>query len=146
MIMAPMRNEKFLQIWTDGGAKGNPGPLRYGFIAFEEIKEDLVEKYRVTRYKGNGTNNEAEMLAILEAIKWLRYTMDSHHWNIRMHTDSNLAYHWILDEWKCNHDHIITIRDEIWKNIEEMVKTWICKFIWEYVPGEKNKAHEVGGW
>jgi ribonuclease HI len=146
---AQAQETREIYVWTDGGASGNPGPLRYGFIAFEKDEEtqELVEKYRCTKQVGTGTNNQAEMLAVHEAIDWLEKRIDGHHYRVVMHTDSLLVYNWIGDMWKCNFPHIVAIRHSIWEKMGRIMATWqTVEFLWKHVKREENMAHEVGGW
>jgi Ribonuclease HI len=53
-------------IYTDGAARGNPGSSASGFVALssgEIIKEAI-------RYNGIKTNNYAEYMAIILALRW----------------------------------------------------------------------------
>lgn len=60
--------EKSLTIFTDGGARGNPGPAAIGFIVRDSQGHLLVKQ---GKYLGQATNNVAEYLAVIEAFKWL---------------------------------------------------------------------------
>lgn len=123
-----------IEIYTDGGARNNPGPIRYGFIAYKNGNEI----YRKSSKKNFGTNNEAEMLAILDAVKWCHGEM-----TVIMYSDSLLAINWITGNWKCNKEHIIVIKDMIMETINKGQLYNIC---FKKIPREENKAHEVGGW
>jgi len=52
---------------TDGGSRGNPGPGAIGFVVCENDKEI----HRVGKCIGKTTNNQAEYLAVLEALSYL---------------------------------------------------------------------------
>lgn len=56
-----------IKIYTDGAAKGNPGPGGYGVVMeFGDKRKEISEGFRLT------TNNRMELLAVivgLEAIK-----------------------------------------------------------------------------
>lgn len=56
-----------LQIYTDGGSKGNPGPAAIGVVYFLNGTE--IDTYREDI--GNGTNNEAEYTALIRAYERL---------------------------------------------------------------------------
>lgn len=56
-----------LSVFTDGGARGNPGPAAVGFVVRKEGK--TVKKF--AQYIGKTTNNVAEYTAVIEALKWL---------------------------------------------------------------------------
>lgn len=58
-----------LIIYTDGSAKGNPGPGGYGVLMlFGEHRKELSEGYRKT------TNNRMELLAIITALESITKT------------------------------------------------------------------------
>ena len=60
-----MNKIKKLIIYTDGGARGNPGPSGIGVVAYNEEKEVVFE---ISRYIGHGTNNQAEYKAVIFAL------------------------------------------------------------------------------
>lgn len=53
-------------IYTDGGARGNPGPAAAGAVIFDEQGDVLGE---VSDYLGVQTNNVAEYEALLRVLK-----------------------------------------------------------------------------
>lgn len=55
-----------LIIFTDGGARGNPGPAGIGAVIYNDKKEKLVE---ISKYLGETTNNQAEYQALISALK-----------------------------------------------------------------------------
>jgi ribonuclease HI len=56
-----------IEIFTDGAAKGNPGPGGYGAILRYKGKEkELAEGFRLT------TNNRMELLAVIVALEELK--------------------------------------------------------------------------
>ncbi len=58
---------KTIQVYTDGAAKGNPGPGGYGvLLRFNEIDKELSQGYRKT------TNNRMELLAVIVALEALK--------------------------------------------------------------------------
>lgn len=56
-----------VQLWTDGACSGNPGPAGLGVHA--EHRGEAVE---ISEYLGEGTNNIAELSAILRALEVAR--------------------------------------------------------------------------
>lgn len=54
-------------IYTDGGARGNPGPAGIGVVIYN--KQDLSEITRISEYIGVATNNQAEYLALIKALQ-----------------------------------------------------------------------------
>ncbi|NTW22036.1 ribonuclease HI family protein [Candidatus Falkowbacteria bacterium] len=57
-------NEKLI-IFTDGGARGNPGPAAIGAVIYDEQRQVLSE---ISEYIGETTNNQAEYKAVVAAI------------------------------------------------------------------------------
>ena len=54
-------------IYTDGSARGNPGPGGYGAILmFGDHRKELAQGYRRT------TNNRMELMAVIAALKTLK--------------------------------------------------------------------------
>jgi ribonuclease HI len=60
------RLTKVLRVFTDGAARGNPGPAAVGVV----IEDDKGVRLRgLHRYLGKATNNEAEYQALIEGLK-----------------------------------------------------------------------------
>ncbi len=58
-----------INIFTDGAAKGNPGPGGYGVVLkFGQHRKELSEGFRLT------TNNRMELLAVISALQELKTT------------------------------------------------------------------------
>lgn len=55
-----------LIIFTDGGARGNPGPAGIGAVLYDEHKIMVAE---ISEYLGVATNNQAEYKALIAALK-----------------------------------------------------------------------------
>lgn len=58
-------NKKHVTTYTDGGARGNPGPAALGAI----VIEDDGTKHRIKKYLGHATNNQAEYRALIAALE-----------------------------------------------------------------------------
>lgn len=79
-----------IQIFTDGSAKGNPGPGGYGVILRYGNKEkEISQGYRMT------TNNRMELLAIIVALESLK--TNKHEINI--YSDSKYVIDSIVKGW-----------------------------------------------
>lgn len=61
--------KKNLFVFADGGARGNPGPAAVGFLIKDNRGKVLI---RQGKYIGRATNNVAEYMAVVEALKWLQ--------------------------------------------------------------------------
>jgi probable phosphoglycerate mutase len=60
-------NQKSATAFTDGGARGNPGPAGYGVHIVDADGQTVAE---LSRYIGLQTNNVAEYQAMLGALDW----------------------------------------------------------------------------
>jgi len=60
-----MRKHSIIRVYSDGGARGNPGPAAIGIVLCDKDDRPLQE-YK--EYIGNGTNNEAEYRALTKGL------------------------------------------------------------------------------
>ena len=58
-----------INIYTDGGSRGNPGISGYGLVIYEDNQKIL---YQESRFLGIKTNNEAEYSGIIAALEWIK--------------------------------------------------------------------------
>lgn len=78
-------------VYADGACSGNPGPAGLGVVAlWDEQRRELSE------YLGQGTNNIAELTAILRALE-LVAELDR---PLRLYTDSQYAIGILTKGWK----------------------------------------------
>ena len=77
-----------LNIYTDGGARGNPGPAAIAFVVTDE-RENILKEFGKTI--GNATNNIAEYFAVVEALSWIKNNFDQPINKINFFLDSQLA-------------------------------------------------------
>ncbi|TNF49051.1 MAG: ribonuclease HI, partial [Bacteroidetes bacterium] len=79
-----------IEIYTDGSAKGNPGPGGYGVILrFNGQEKELCQGYRLT------TNNRMELLALIVALEQLKTNKHP----VRVHSDSKYVIDAIVKGW-----------------------------------------------
>lgn len=57
---------KKIIIYSDGGARGNPGPAGIGVVLYDKEKNKIEE---ISEFLGKTTNNQAEYKALLSGIK-----------------------------------------------------------------------------
>jgi ribonuclease HI len=60
----PAAPENAIHVWTDGACSGNPGPCGIGVVVI-----DGAEQKEISEYLGEGTNNIAELTAILRGLE-----------------------------------------------------------------------------
>ncbi len=104
-----------LKIYTDGAARGNPGPAASAFLI---IRNDAII-HKECSYIGTTTNNVAEYRAIINALK---IADKFHQGYIQLFSDSNLAVQQINKKWKINYPHLSKMCDEVNKLREKYEK------------------------
>ena len=79
-----------INIYTDGAAKGNPGPGGYGVVlmAGEHYKE-ISEGFRLT------TNNRMELLAVIVGLEALKKPNQ----NVTVFSDSKYVVDAVMKKW-----------------------------------------------
>jgi ribonuclease HI len=79
-----------VNIYTDGSAKGNPGPGGYGVILqFGNIKKEFSQGYRLT------TNNRMELLAVITGLEKLK----TNQYPVHIYSDSKYVIDAITKGW-----------------------------------------------
>ena len=82
-----------ITIYTDGAAKGNPGPGGYGTILEYQGKEkELSEGFRLT------TNNRMELLAVIKGLEAIK----KEGWQVRVVSDSKYVVDAVEKGWLRN--------------------------------------------
>ncbi|MDD2487408.1 MAG: ribonuclease HI family protein [Candidatus Gracilibacteria bacterium] len=118
-----------LKVYTDGGARGNPGSAGLGVYIIDE-KGTPVEK----RYKSLGvkTNNQAEYLGALNGIQ---RAIELGAKEIELYMDSQLVVNQLSGIFKMKNPELKEIKFEI----DKMINAWGGKISFIHIPREKNK-------
>jgi ribonuclease HI len=82
-----------IQIYTDGGCSGNPGPGGWAFVMSKEDRE-----FRASGCDRATTNNRMELLAVIKALEEVRKMPDFQGIKIELYTDSEYVKRGIT-EW-----------------------------------------------
>lgn len=83
-----------VKLFTDGGARGNPGPAAIGGVIYNDEDEVIDE---VSEYIGETTNNQAEYRALLATLGRAKQLGATH---VQCYLDSELVVKQINHEWK----------------------------------------------
>lgn len=76
--------QNYLVAYTDGGARGNPGPSGYGVVIQDEAGGKVAT---LSEYLGHQTNNFAEYQALIAALE---YAIQHGHKALKVISDSEL--------------------------------------------------------
>lgn len=83
--------------YTDGGARGNPGPAGYGVHIVDSEGATLAE---LVGPLGRATNNVAEYSGLIAALQW---ALDHQHGHLHVRMDSELVIRQMRGEYKVKH-------------------------------------------
>ena len=117
-----------IRVFTDGGARGNPGPAAVGVVILDDNNNIISE---TEKFIGSTTNNFAEYSALIEALNLLK-EIDAY--RIVFYTDSNLVYSQIKGLWKIKNPELKILNEQA----KKMLKT-LPKYNFILIPREKNK-------
>ena len=127
-------DSKNLIVNTDGGARGNPGPAGIG-VSISAGKKELMY---LSKYIGEKTNNEAEYLALVEAIKHLNEKKLSPT-NIKFLLDSELVVKQVTGIYKVKKPHLMVFIDQITHELSLLKQRGCQNISFKHVPRALNK-------
>lgn len=119
---------KTLIIFTDGGARGNPGPAGIGAVILDEQGKALK---LLKRYIGEATNNVAEYQALIMALNGALLLSGE---NLQINMDSELIVRQMQGRYKIKEPTLIGLAREVVKLTNQFTSV---KF--SHVPREQNK-------
>lgn len=120
-----------ITIFTDGAAKGNPGPGGYGVVV---VGADTVTE--LGGFKERTTNNEMELQAVVEALKAVVGKYPA----VAIYTDSKYVvegaqgwvFGWVKNGWQTKAKTDV-INKELWQALLPLLKQ--VDIEWHKVPG-----------
>ena len=120
---------KKIIIYSDGGARGNPGPAGIGAVLYDSEKNIIAE---ISEYIGETTNNQSEYKAMLAGIEKAKELGAE---NLRCYLDSELVVKQMKREYKVKNKDLAPLFVKAY-NLSMGFKT--IEFI--HVRREKNKV------
>ncbi len=118
---------KKLEIYTDGGARGNPGPAGIGVVIWNG--NELVGTY--SKYIGEATNNQAEYEAVLLGLQQAKRLKAE---KLDFYMDSELAVNQLNRKFKIKNSDLGSLFVKAWNM---MIGFTSVQF--HHIPREKNK-------
>ena len=119
--------------YTDGGARGNPGPAGAGATV---VRADGTVLAELSQFLGNATNNFAEYAAVLLALKEIkrRFGGKTKTLAIEMRMDSQLIQRQLVGEYQIKEPGLVPQFIEI----HNLVVTSYPKIAFTHVRREEN--------
>lgn len=116
-----------LILWTDGGARGNPGPAGIGVVVTDAQGEVVAE---IAEYIGEATNNQAEYRALIAGLMRAR-ELGTTVVDIRM--DSELVVRQLKGEYKVKNENM----KPLYGQATALLKTF-ARYTIQHVRREQN--------
>jgi len=111
-------------IYTDGAARGNPGPGGLGVVMlYGKHRKELSEGYRLT------TNNRMELLAVIRGLETLRRDDIK----VKIYTDSRYVSDAVNKGWVFNWEVKRFKKKknvDLWQQFLELYRRYSVTFIW----------------
>jgi ribonuclease HI len=121
-----------IEIWTDGGCTGNPGPGAWAFVV--RSPEGSVER---SGYDPDTTNNRMELTAVREALTELRQHPSWQGMDIAISTDSQYVqkgitewiHSWERNGWKTSAKKPVK-NLELWQALSSLARDLPIRWLW----------------
>ena len=119
---------KTVEIFTDGGSLGNPGPGGYGVVLkFQDQRSELSEGFRKT------TNNRMELMAAIAGLTALKEPC-----HVKLYSDSQYlvnamekgwAKKWQVNGWMRNKKES-ALNPDLWQDLLNLCEKHRVQFFW----------------
>ena len=99
---------KILKLFTDGGARGNPGPAAIG-IVIKDNKDKILKKH--AEYIGEATNNQAEYKALIKGLELVKELKPA---EVHCYLDSELLVKQMKQEYRVKDKDLQPLFIKVW--------------------------------
>lgn len=124
-----MENNVVLTVYTDGGARGNPGPAGIGVLIVKN-----QEQFKISKYIGLATNNQAEYQAVIEALKYLIENFSQSDIVAKFYLDSQLVVEQLSGNYKIKNEGLKPLFNEARDSILKLGG----QITFTHIPREQN--------
>ena len=108
--------EKVINIYCDGGSRGNPGKSALGVAVFDENRK-LIDKF--SEYVGINTNNFAEYMSLLKSLDLAK----SHNPSVvNIFMDSELVIKQVTNKYRVKSENLIPLFMEVKQKEKDLNK------------------------
>jgi len=123
---------KTLKLFTDGAARGNPGPAAVGVVIEDE---DGMRLRGLHRYIGKATNNEAEYHALIEGLKAAAEWKPD---RLEVYLDSNLVVQQMNGTYKVKKPELLPLHRQARLLLDEFAEARVA-----HVGRERNRGADA---
>lgn len=130
-----------VEIYTDGAARGNPGPGGYGVVLLANgHRKELAKGFRLT------TNNRMELMAVIAGLEALK----KQDLKITIYSDSKYVVEsvekgWVF-QWNMKPDFAKKKNRDLWKKFLKLYEYQQISFVWvkgHSTTKENNRCDEL---
>jgi ribonuclease HI len=122
-----MTTEEIIEIWADGGCRGNPGPGGWGVL----LRTGAHEK-ELWGSEPATTNNRMELTAVIRALEAMKRPVQA-----RIHTDSQYVqkgisewiHGWKRNGWKTSDKKPVKNAD-LWQELDKLAAQHRLEWLW----------------
>lgn len=141
-----MNKDKII-IYTDGAAKGNPGSAGWGAVVlFGQNSGDPKGVHEMGGSVEHATNNQMELTAPIEALKYILARQDLAENDIEIVSDSKYVilgitewiFNWQKNNWR-NANRKPVLNRELWEELYGLTQELKPK--WTYVKGHNENKY-----
>lgn len=123
-----MKTKVIYSLYTDGGARGNPGPAGIGAVLFDAKGKEVGT---VSKAIGIGTNNQAEYQAIIAGLELAKNHGAE---ELCCYLDSELVVKQLNREYRVKDKELASLFVKAWNKMQEFRKVEF-----KHVPRERNQ-------
>ena len=113
-----------INVYTDGSARGNPGPGGYGIVLeYKGHIKEISEGFKLT------TNNRMELLAVIVGLESIKQT----DYNVYIFSDSKYVVDAVNKSWVFNWEKknfSKKMNSDLWRRFLQIYRKFQVKFIW----------------
>jgi ribonuclease HI len=121
-----------IEVWTDGGCSGNPGPGGWAFVI--RASDGSLER---SGFAGETTNNRMELTAVREALAEIARHAEWSDTPITLSTDSQYVqkgitewvHAWQRNGWKTSAKKPVK-NSELWRSLIELSRERAISWVW----------------
>jgi len=122
-----------IKVYTDGSAKGNPGPGGYGIVMLSDggHRKEVASGFRKT------TNNRMELLSVIVALEMLK----ARPMDVLVFSDSKYVVNAVEKKWVFNWEKTFFNKKknvDLWKRFLIIYRKHNVRFVW--VKGHANNV------
>lgn len=127
-----------INVYTDGGSRGNPGPAAYGFYITDYTGKKI---HGFGKTIGIDTNNVAEYTAVIEALRWLVDHKKELEKKVKINffMDSRLVVMQARGLFRVKNPKLTLLLGALRKKEAELA----CEISYTHIPREQNKMADM---